>query len=179
MLPHCEGMAVYVDPPIWEWRGKHWCHLTADTERELHEFAARLGLRRSWFQHKAHKPWQDHYDVTEGVRFKALKFGAVDLDFDEAGVRQGRRRLLFGALMELCKRNEIPYERITLAGDLRASLPKLADAFGVPRAAVRDALAAIAGLAAEHDLFGIGADEEQRLADHAEALLKAAPSPAP
>jgi hypothetical protein len=26
------AMATYVDEAIWEWRGRRWCHLTADSE---------------------------------------------------------------------------------------------------------------------------------------------------
>ena len=48
-------------------------HLTADTLEELHAFAARLGLRRSWFQ--AH-PIAPHYDLTPGRQAVALKLGA-------------------------------------------------------------------------------------------------------
>lgn len=71
-------MAVYVDDAIWEWRGKKWAHLVADTTDELHEFARRLGLRQEWFQEP--KPgaiggWP-HYDVTEGMRRKAIARGA-------------------------------------------------------------------------------------------------------
>src|SRR5258708_36273994 len=57
-----------------------WCHLPADTQEELHEFAARLGLRRSYFQPGkpvAGKPspfW--HYDLTEGKVRQALALGA-------------------------------------------------------------------------------------------------------
>jgi hypothetical protein len=47
-------MTVYVDDArIPARRGRlssTWSHLFADTEDELHEFEARLGLRRSWFQ---------------------------------------------------------------------------------------------------------------------------------
>ena len=43
-------MAVYVDSEEILWHGKLWCHLVADSLDELHTFAARLGLRRSWFQ---------------------------------------------------------------------------------------------------------------------------------
>ena len=51
-------MTVYVDdasiPATVRNRSRShpsaWCHLTADTPQELHEFAARLGLGRSYFQ---------------------------------------------------------------------------------------------------------------------------------
>lgn len=67
-------MAVYVDNERIEWRGKLWCHLVADSLDELHAFAARIGLQRSWFQGHASYP---HYDVTTGVRERALNAGAL------------------------------------------------------------------------------------------------------
>lgn len=67
-------MTVYVDNERIQWRGKLWCHLVADSLDELHEFAAALGLRRSWFQGKASHP---HYDVTTTVRDRALQLGAT------------------------------------------------------------------------------------------------------
>ena len=67
-------MPIYVDDARISWRGKHWCHLVADTVEELHEFASRLGLRTDWFQRKTLYP---HYDVTMSVRERALKLGAV------------------------------------------------------------------------------------------------------
>ena len=73
-------MAVYVDEPVWEWRGRRWCHLLADTEEELHAFAAELGLRRAWFQHKPERPWQDHYDLPEEIRVEAVRAGAMEVD---------------------------------------------------------------------------------------------------
>jgi Protein of unknown function (DUF4031) len=73
-------LAVYVDEPVWEWRGRRWCHLLADTEEELHSFAAGLGLRRAWFQHKPERPWQDHYDLPEEVRAEAVAAGALEVD---------------------------------------------------------------------------------------------------
>jgi hypothetical protein len=65
---------------------RRWSHLTATTDEELHEFAARLGLKRSWFQ-------GDHYDVTDALRTRALAHGAVPeaAGEDHAGVMQRRR----------------------------------------------------------------------------------------
>ena len=67
-------MAVHVDNERIPWRGKLWCHLVADSLDELHQFAARLGLKRAWFQDKASYP---HYDVTTSVRERALVLGAL------------------------------------------------------------------------------------------------------
>jgi Protein of unknown function (DUF4031) len=85
-------MAVYVDEPIWEWRGRRWCHLTADTSAELHEFAERLGLLRQWFQSKSGRPWHDHYDLPEDVRAQAIACGAQSLTNRQMGRRQTKRR---------------------------------------------------------------------------------------
>jgi len=84
-------MAVYVDDAgiAAEVRNgarihrSRWSHLTADTQDELHEFAARLGLRREWFQ--PGRPIGDnpspfwHYDVTSGKRAQALAMGAISM----------------------------------------------------------------------------------------------------
>ncbi|OSZ35165.1 hypothetical protein BVZ28_08715 [Alcaligenes faecalis] len=70
-------MAIYVDNERISWRGKLWCHLVADSLHELHDFAQRLGLRRSWFQESSIYP---HYDVTVSVREKALMLGALEGD---------------------------------------------------------------------------------------------------
>lgn len=67
-------MAVYVDNERIPWRGKLWCHLVADSLDELHQCAARLGLKRAWFQDQASYP---HYDVTTTVRERALALGAL------------------------------------------------------------------------------------------------------
>ncbi|MEU1663624.1 DUF4031 domain-containing protein [Streptomyces sparsogenes] len=61
-------------------RHTHWCHLTADTEEELHAFAKRLGLRRSWFQKKSEQDYRWHYDITPPKRAQAVRLGAVEID---------------------------------------------------------------------------------------------------
>ena len=50
------------------------CHMTADTLEELHAMAAKIGLRRDWFQAKSSAP---HYDLTASKRARALEAGAV------------------------------------------------------------------------------------------------------
>ena len=63
-----------------------WCHLMSDTSiEELDRFAAELGLRKAWRQMR---PSGVHYDVTLGVRAKAVRAGAVEL---EAGTPEWRR----------------------------------------------------------------------------------------
>jgi hypothetical protein len=81
-------MTVYVDDAnipatVANGRARHtsrWCHLFSDTsDAELHEFAARIGLKRAWFQ-KPDSPLQTHrhYDLTAGKRRQAVAAGAVE-----------------------------------------------------------------------------------------------------
>lgn len=90
-------MTVYVDnafeiiavPKKWDGGG----HLQADTDEELHEFAAKLGLKRSWFQEKKDCPWHNHYDLTANKRRQAIELGAVDEDaFGEGPIRREQSR---------------------------------------------------------------------------------------
>jgi hypothetical protein len=59
-----------------------WSHLIADDRDELHDFAARLGLRRSWFQDH---PTRWHYDVTDSVRTRAIALGAQPITYLDVG----------------------------------------------------------------------------------------------
>lgn len=83
-------MTVYVD----DWRqparvgriSARWSHMFVhpdDDIAELHELAARIGMKRSWFQAKG---WpRDHYDVTDFKRADAIRAGAVPVTWREAG----------------------------------------------------------------------------------------------
>lgn len=59
------------DAPV-PWKAREWarqsitCHLVADTVGELHEAAAKLGLKREWFQEASYP----HYDLM-GTRLVA------------------------------------------------------------------------------------------------------------
>jgi len=77
------ALSVYVDNAfaVGDWgRWSGGGHLQADTVDELHEFAERLGLRREWFQCKAGRPENDHYDLGGTGRQRALALGAIDED---------------------------------------------------------------------------------------------------
>lgn len=69
-------MAVYVDDAIWNFAGRKWCHLMADSEEELHRFAARLGVHRSSYQGPP-KTAAPHYDITGFERDRAIRMGAL------------------------------------------------------------------------------------------------------
>ena len=90
--PASRQLAVYVDEPLWESRGRRWCHLLADGPEELHAFAGRLGLRRAWFQTRAGRPWKDHYDLPEEVRAQAVHAGAVEVDLRHVAAHLRTRR---------------------------------------------------------------------------------------
>ena len=63
-------MTVLVDPAIWPFRDRLWCHLVSDTSYdELHAVAERLGIPRRGFQ-------GDHYDLPEELREAAIALGA-------------------------------------------------------------------------------------------------------
>lgn len=59
--------------PVWT-----MFHMIADTDDELHAMARRIGVLRRWFQ-------GDHYDITKAKRILAVKLGAVEITWREAG----------------------------------------------------------------------------------------------
>ncbi len=67
-------MSVHVDDAVHSWREQRWAHLMADTLDELHAFARELGIPPRAFQNKRSGA---HYDVTSGLRERAIALGAV------------------------------------------------------------------------------------------------------
>lgn len=79
---------IYVDEPKFypiearrrggAQRYTHWSHLWTEVGNEdaLHALAARLGLKREWFQDK---PGFPHYDITQGKVALAHRMGALRL----------------------------------------------------------------------------------------------------
>jgi hypothetical protein len=80
--------------------GRRWSHMVSDVgEEELHAFAARLGLKRAWFQCRP-KASAAHYDITRSKRALAVKLGAVVVSGRELAARNYdglRRRQRCGA----------------------------------------------------------------------------------
>lgn len=83
-------MAVYLDDLRVPWRGREWCHLTADCTHELHEFAACLGIPKRGFHNNPERPWKDHYDVPEALREEAIRQGARPIGRRAAPGQAGR-----------------------------------------------------------------------------------------
>lgn len=64
----------------------HFCHMATDDHtlkglEELHVFAERLGLKRTWFQDMIKR--HPHYDLTPTRRAIAVKLGAEEVDEHE------------------------------------------------------------------------------------------------
>lgn len=94
-------MTIFVDnADIHANVGRHssvWCHLITDNPdlEELHQFAERIGLRRSYFQDKRYgskDPGRPHYDVTASKRAQAVTAGAVEVDICDVRAINKRRR---------------------------------------------------------------------------------------
>lgn len=73
-------MSAYVDamfPTAFSarWPYHEACHLLADTEEELVEFAVNLGLEVHWIQ-RGHAV---HFDLTRNKRAQAVKNGAIEV----------------------------------------------------------------------------------------------------
>lgn len=71
------GLAVYVDAPVWPFRGMMMCHMFAERVEDLHAMADRIGVQRRWFQNK---PGFPHYDICKAKRALAVSAGAVEVD---------------------------------------------------------------------------------------------------
>ena len=71
-------MTVYVDE-ITRHPSGEWCHLMADTDEELHIFAARLGLSRGWVDHHRGRVDVLHYDLRPSKRALAIQMGAIEV----------------------------------------------------------------------------------------------------
>ena len=72
-------MPVYVDDVHHRFGRMIMCHMWADTADELHVMADRIGVARRWFQTPPKASW-DHYDVSLGMKAKALAAGAILTD---------------------------------------------------------------------------------------------------
>ena len=84
-----------------------WYHMFSDDldPEELHLFAQRLGLRRSYFQRgsagRKRAPWKDHYDITESKRNLAFQKGATIVENEKAvEIWQSKKTRYLASLMD-------------------------------------------------------------------------------
>jgi len=86
-------MALYVDPlmpcePTPQWRYRKSCHLFADTDEELHEFARRHGIWKCNFHENT--PIGNYYLLNWSSRWWAVFNGAKALNAKQT-VRKRRQ----------------------------------------------------------------------------------------
>lgn len=66
---------IYVDElKAYPGKKKKYCHMTADSIQELHEFAKAMGIKRCWYE--ISNSGLGHYDLNPENREKAIKGGA-------------------------------------------------------------------------------------------------------
>ena len=91
-------MTVYVDDMHQKQMGQfgrmQMSHMMADTEDELHEMAARIGMERRWFQDTLSGP---RYDLSLSKRALALAGGTVEITMREMAAFAWHRRT-FGSV---------------------------------------------------------------------------------
>lgn len=102
-------MTNYVDDMRWPAKVGQvagvWSHLMVDTSEELHEFAARLGLRPEWVQHEGRPT--EHYDLTDSKRHLALRLGAEPIAYITEGAR-----------LTQAKRDGVPFDLQAVRAEL-------------------------------------------------------------
>ena len=82
-------MSVYVDNGRARFGRMLMCHMLADTEKELHAMARKIGVARRWYQ-------GDHYDICQSKRTLAVSGGAKEITARQAvAVRAAFRQRQF------------------------------------------------------------------------------------
>lgn len=73
-------MAVYIDDmykfKLGQYRGMKMSHMIADSNKELHDMAKKIGINSKWFQ-------GNHYDVCFQKRKLAIELGAIEVNMKE------------------------------------------------------------------------------------------------
>lgn len=90
-------MTILIDEPFdYRGDGVKWSHMVSDTSLdELHAFAAKLGLKRAWFQ-PCPPHAVPHYDLKGSKIELAKRLGAQEVTRKEGMIRAvGRRKLAF------------------------------------------------------------------------------------
>jgi len=85
-------MTVYVDDMRAPFGRMIMCHMVADTDQELHEMAARIGVARRWWQ-SPEKTSGSHYDIALSKKALAIAADAVPITWRECGAMNTRRRV--------------------------------------------------------------------------------------
>lgn len=84
-------MAVYVDDMRAPYGRLVMCHMLADTTAELLAMADTIGVDRKWIQYPG--TFREHFDIALSKRALAVKAGALEITWRDAGRIQRARRL--------------------------------------------------------------------------------------
>jgi hypothetical protein len=83
-------MAVFVDDMRAKFGRMIMCHMTADSDEELHAMAARIGMKPEW--HQKAGTYKSHYDISLSKRKLALHFGAKEINRTQLGQMLKQKR---------------------------------------------------------------------------------------
>ncbi len=61
------------------------CHMIADTKSELLEMCEKIGVNKKWIQKQG--TYQEHFDICQTKKAKALKFGATEISIREISLK--------------------------------------------------------------------------------------------
>lgn len=87
-------MSVYVDKAIYGYGRMIMCHMVADSPKELHKMADRIGVARKWFQDpRTMNVSTPHYDICKSKRTLAVAAGAIECERNDfvAAIRRIRK----------------------------------------------------------------------------------------
>lgn len=93
---------TYVDNMAARYGRLIMSHLLADSTDELLAMAARLGLQPRWLQH-AGTP-REHFDISLSKRTLAVRYGAQEITWKDAGRLVAQKREALMAECEICHR---------------------------------------------------------------------------
>jgi len=84
-------MSVYIDDmyrfPMGQFGRMKMSHMMADTEKELHKMAFKIGVARKWCQHERLGQGYVHYDIAMSKRLLAVQYGAIEISLKEMSTK--------------------------------------------------------------------------------------------
>ena len=81
---------TYVDDMEAPFEGMVMCHMVSDNDAELLAMADTIGVARKWHQHPGTA--RSHFDISKSKRALAIKAGAREITWRQAGMIARMRR---------------------------------------------------------------------------------------
>ena len=84
-------MTIYVDNMNAGYGRMKMCHMFADSDEELLEFAKKIGVQTKWHQYPG--TIKSHFDICLRKKAKAIELGAIEIDYpaDVAALMRKRK----------------------------------------------------------------------------------------